>query len=221
MNRVWLLPPDVISSTQRLVLLNLASHGDDRGLNAYPSVERMARQTSFTPRAVQKALRHLADTGFITAVGRTSRGTIRYALVLERIPDPHAQRQPSQRPNRELASQSLSGGAAQDESGNGDAWSQVLGVIETKVDRYTFAKWFFHSALVRDRGVVIEVKAQSDLHAHWIIKHHSDVLHQAVNVVRPGAKVEFAQLGFAAGAARSANGPATGADTAAQVKPHR
>jgi hypothetical protein len=73
MNLVWLVLSSAITSTQKLVLLCLASHGNDDGQNAYPSVQRLAGQTALTPRAVQKALRHLANNGFIVAVGVASR----------------------------------------------------------------------------------------------------------------------------------------------------
>ena len=84
MNQVWLTP---LTPTEKLVLLNLASHGNDGGQNAYPGVQRIAAQTGLTRRAVQKTLRHLADKGNIAAVGRGGRGTVRYALVLDRLGD--------------------------------------------------------------------------------------------------------------------------------------
>jgi Helix-turn-helix domain len=108
MNQVWQIAPTAVTSTERLVLLNLASHGNDGGRNAYPSVQRMARQTSLTPRAVQKALRRLAEKGLLEAVGRASRGTVRYALVLGRLADCEPRSQ-SAVGNREPGSQSKKG----------------------------------------------------------------------------------------------------------------
>ena len=102
MNQVWLTP---LTPTEKLVLLNLASHGNDGGQNAYPGVQRIAAQTGLTRRAVQKTLRHLADKGNIAAVGRGGRGTVRYALVLDRLGDREPRSQ-SKAHDREPRSQS-------------------------------------------------------------------------------------------------------------------
>ncbi len=86
MSRVWLMPPAAVMSTERLVLLNLASHRRDDGRNAFPGVQRIPALTSLTPRAILKALRRLAEKGFIDAVGQSSRRTTHYALALDRLP---------------------------------------------------------------------------------------------------------------------------------------
>src|ERR1017187_9336214 len=61
-NRVWAVPPDAISSTEKLVLLNLADHAADDGGNAFPAVATIARETSLSDRAVQKSLRRWKRT---------------------------------------------------------------------------------------------------------------------------------------------------------------
>ena len=89
-----------ISPTERLVLLILAWHADKTGGNAYPSVARMARQTSLTRRAVQKALRRLMEKHFIGTDGRGPGSAVRYTLDLtaadrERgTPSPRERRSP-------------------------------------------------------------------------------------------------------------------------------
>lgn len=85
MNAVFQIDPSAVTATERLVLLNLANHGNDRGRNAFPSVSRIARQTSLGRRAVQKALRRLQQKGLIVAVGNAKRGVGRYALALKTI----------------------------------------------------------------------------------------------------------------------------------------
>lgn len=75
-----------------------------------------------------------------------------------------------------------------------DVWADILRRLEAKVNRHTFTTWFLGTGLVEDRGDVIAIAASgphSDLHAAWIQKHYADVVHQAVEEVRPGARVEF------------------------------
>jgi hypothetical protein len=85
MNTVFQLDPSAITATERLVLLDLANHGNDRGRDAYPSVARIAAETSLTPRAIYDALGRLRRKGLIVKTGTTTGGVIRYALVLKRL----------------------------------------------------------------------------------------------------------------------------------------
>lgn len=57
--------PENLSSTQRHVLLVLANYVNDETRTAYPSVDRLARQTGLSARAVQLALRALEAQGII------------------------------------------------------------------------------------------------------------------------------------------------------------
>lgn len=88
MNLVWQLDAREVSSTERLVLLNLASYANGNGTNAFPSVQRIARQTSLTRRGVQKALRRLCEKRLIVADGLVGR-VVRYTVDLEGEPRSH------------------------------------------------------------------------------------------------------------------------------------
>jgi len=74
-------------------------------------------------------------------------------------------------------------------------WTQVVERIETKVNRHTFYTWFRPIQFVADEGTVIRVTlpptVNGELFRDWIQKHHHDVLREAVEDVRPGARVEF------------------------------
>ncbi len=87
MNAVFQIDPSAITATERLVLLSLASHGNDRGRNAFPSTGRLARHTSLGRRGIQKALHSLEQKGFIVAVAKAKRRAVRYALSLKAIRD--------------------------------------------------------------------------------------------------------------------------------------
>lgn len=75
-----------------------------------------------------------------------------------------------------------------------DVWSNILRRIETKLNRHTFISWFPSTVLVEDRGDVLEVATKRELAAEWIQKHFGDVVRQAVEEERPGARVEFISL---------------------------
>jgi hypothetical protein len=77
------LGPGAVTSSERLVLYALAWHADDAGLNAWPSVPTLARETSLTPRAVQKVLRRLNAKGVLFVQARAARGSVRYGVDLQ------------------------------------------------------------------------------------------------------------------------------------------
>src|SRR4051812_29995172 len=79
-NRVW--ATSGISSTEKLVLLNLADHANDAGERAFPSVATIAAEASLTRRGVQKALRRLAQKKFIKPVSTRARSATVYAIEL-------------------------------------------------------------------------------------------------------------------------------------------
>ena len=54
------------ASSLAIVLVGLANHADPDGHNAFPAVATLVRYTRLSPRAVQYALRRLADLGLIT-----------------------------------------------------------------------------------------------------------------------------------------------------------
>jgi hypothetical protein len=74
-----------VTSSERLVLLDLAYHAHHDGGSAWPAVRTIAAETSLSRRAVQKILPRLLHKGFIAIEGRMSRGAIRYALDLQAL----------------------------------------------------------------------------------------------------------------------------------------
>jgi chromosomal replication initiator protein len=71
-------------------------------------------------------------------------------------------------------------------------WEQVLGRIETKVNRHSFYTWFKPTSFVRDEGQTIRVRVPNPLFRDWLTKHYSAVLEEAlVEVDRKGASVAF------------------------------
>src|SRR5260221_11870649 len=85
MAAVWKLSPSTVSAPERLVLLNLAEPCNEHGRNAWPAVRTIARETSLTPRAVQKILPRLKLKGVIVSEGVMARGSVRYALDLKAL----------------------------------------------------------------------------------------------------------------------------------------
>ena len=76
----------VIPSTDKFVLVALANHAHHDGTGAYPSVARLARQTSFSERCVQKALRRLEKASLIVPIGSVQGGrgdTVEYKIILD------------------------------------------------------------------------------------------------------------------------------------------
>lgn len=67
-------PQARLSSVQRLVLLTLAYHHNDRSGACTPSIETLAAETGLSGRAVQLAARAVADTGLITVTPRSVHG---------------------------------------------------------------------------------------------------------------------------------------------------
>jgi DnaA-like protein len=78
-----------------------------------------------------------------------------------------------------------------------DVWVRIKARIEVTLDQHTFHTWFRDTVLVVDRGAVLEVGkpgANSELFAEWIPKHYGDLVRDAVDAERPGARVEFVAI---------------------------
>jgi chromosomal replication initiator protein len=74
----------------------------------------------------------------------------------------------------------------------GTIWDEVLGRIETKVNRYTYDTWFKHTSLTEDQGSRIAVRVSDRLAVEWLTKHYSGVINEAlVEVGRPGVGVDM------------------------------
>ncbi|MGH9348276.1 MAG: chromosomal replication initiator protein DnaA [Vicinamibacterales bacterium] len=89
-------------------------------------------------------------------------------------------------------------------------WDQVLGRIETKVNRHSFYTWFKPTSLVSDSGQTITVLVPNTLFKDWLTKHYSVVLTEALTEVeRSDSKVHFVSEGTSAAAPPSEDQPAT------------
>jgi chromosomal replication initiator protein len=75
-------------------------------------------------------------------------------------------------------------------------WDQVLGRIETKVNRHSFYTWFHPTTLISDGGGVLTIRVPNPLFKDWLTKHYSVVLSEALaEVRRPGAGLIFVSDG--------------------------
>src|SRR5688572_24704478 len=77
-------------------------------------------------------------------------------------------------------------------------WDQVLGRIETKVNRHSFYTWFKPTSFVAEGNGAITVRVPNQLFRDWLTKHYSLVLSEALaEVRRPGTSVLFVAEGTA------------------------
>jgi chromosomal replication initiator protein len=75
-------------------------------------------------------------------------------------------------------------------------WDQVLGRIETKVNRHSYYTWFRPTTLVSDSGQTITVSVPNPLFKDWLTKHYAVVLNEALTEVkRSDAKLLFVAEG--------------------------
>jgi chromosomal replication initiator protein len=75
-------------------------------------------------------------------------------------------------------------------------WDQILGRIETKVNRHSFYTWFKPTSFVADGGTSITVRVPNPLFKDWLTKHYSVVLSEALaEVRRPGTSLVFVAEG--------------------------
>jgi chromosomal replication initiator protein len=75
-------------------------------------------------------------------------------------------------------------------------WDQVLGRIETKVNRHSFYTWFRPTALLADGGSALTIRVPNPLFKDWLTKHYSVVLSEALaEVRRPGVNLVFVAEG--------------------------
>jgi hypothetical protein len=102
---VLALPPEAVTPTERLVLIVMGYRADKHGRDSFQAVPTIAKRSSLTRRAVQKALRRLAEKGFLEVAGRRSRGALNYSIRLAalRHREPRSQ---SDTQDRERGSQS-------------------------------------------------------------------------------------------------------------------
>src|SRR5262245_26175963 len=74
----------------------------------------------------------------------------------------------------------------------GTIWDEVLGRIETKVNRYTYDTWFKQTSLTADRGDRLAIRVHDRLAVEWLTKHYTGVITEAlIEVGRPGVAVDM------------------------------
>lgn len=66
-----------------LLALCLADFADDDGRRIFPSVDTLGRKTRQSRRSVQTQLRRMEIIGYISAVGKSSKGTTEYRINLD------------------------------------------------------------------------------------------------------------------------------------------
>ncbi len=73
-----------------------------------------------------------------------------------------------------------------------NVWDDVLGRIETKVNRHTLYAWFKPTSFVSDDGSTISVRIPNHLFRNWLTKHYAALINEALaEVGRPGARVVY------------------------------
>jgi chromosomal replication initiator protein len=78
----------------------------------------------------------------------------------------------------------------------GTIWDDVLGRIETKVNRYSYYAWFQKTSLVRDDGGTITVRVVDPGSVQWLTKHYTGVIAEALaEVGRKGVEFRFVAEG--------------------------
>jgi chromosomal replication initiator protein len=74
----------------------------------------------------------------------------------------------------------------------GTVWDDVLGRIETKVNRYSYYTWFRHTSLLADDGSTITVRVTDSMVIDWLTRHYAGVLEEALaEVGRKGVSLRF------------------------------
>ncbi len=75
-------------------------------------------------------------------------------------------------------------------------WDEILSRVQAKVNRHSFYTWFKPTAFVADDGRRVTVRVPNALFKHWITKHYSGVIAEALNEVqRADALVNFVASG--------------------------
>jgi chromosomal replication initiator protein len=74
----------------------------------------------------------------------------------------------------------------------GTVWDDVLGRVETKVNRYSYYTWFRQTSLLTDDGSTITVKVTDSMVIDWLTRHYAGVLDEALaEIGRRGTSLRF------------------------------
>ena len=97
-----------------------------------------------------------------------------------------------------------------------NVWTELLGRIETKVNRHNFNTWFGPTAFVEDTGERVTVRVPNELYRNWLTQHYSGVIREATaEVHRSGVDVAFVVAGGADAVTEPPEPPAAAASTPA------
>ncbi len=67
-----------------------------------------------------------------------------------------------------------------------NVWEQVMGRIETKVNRHSFYTWFKPTSFLAEEGSALNVRVPNALFRDWLTKHYSGVISEAMTEVKKG-----------------------------------
>src|SRR6476469_8467699 len=71
-------------------------------------------------------------------------------------------------------------------------WDEILGRIETKVNRHSFYTWFRPTSFVSESRSSVTVRVPNTLFKDWLTKHYAGVIAEAmVELKRPNLLVNF------------------------------
>lgn len=89
MNLIWADESGRLNGTEKAILIKLADHGNDEGLNIHPSIEQLVRSTGFGKTTVVKTLKSLSDKGYLIRLthGKNKKEASTYQILLKRIVD--------------------------------------------------------------------------------------------------------------------------------------
>src|SRR3990172_6864358 len=74
----------------------------------------------------------------------------------------------------------------------GTIWDEVLGRVETKVNRYSYFTWFRQTSLAHDDGQTLTIRVADPMVVDWLTKHYAVILDEALTEVgRPGTHLRF------------------------------
>ena len=71
-------------------------------------------------------------------------------------------------------------------------WDDVLGRIETKVNRHSFYTWFKPTTFVADQGSVVVVRVPDPVFRDWLTRHYASLINEALDELqRPGVTITY------------------------------
>src|SRR5436190_1229665 len=93
-------------------------------------------------------------------------------------------------------------------------WDEILGRVQSKVNRHSFYTWFKPTSFVADDGASLTVRVPNALFKDWITKHYAGVIGEALTEVnRANAAVSFVASPPAEGSTPAPPPPELSAET--------